>query len=148
MSWFKKDPPPPDPKVPRWIVQSTMPFIFAIVVGLIAFITNGFSEDLKGKANNDTVIRFLEDQKKKDDQQWQAIQQLFQQQKDDNKEINNRFEEKLYRLENKIDNNQYVNPTYEKPPLTPLEFKDYMKLLPEERAAFRKLHPAYESLPK
>jgi hypothetical protein len=40
------------------------------------------------------------------------------------------------------------NTTEEKLPLTPKEFEDYMNMSPENREAFRKLHPSYESLPK
>ena len=36
----------------------------------------------------------------------------------------------------------------ERPALSPKEFKEYLQLNTEERAAFRKLHPSYATLPK
>lgn len=47
MLFFNRKPPPPSPKIPIWIIQILTPLIMTIILGLIAFIGSGFSEDIK-----------------------------------------------------------------------------------------------------
>ena len=152
--WFKKEPPPPEPKVPRWIIQATMPLLFAVFMGLVAFIANGFSEDLKGKANNETVILYIQKQKETDDRQWQAIQKSFEKQNQDRQASEESVRKELEGIREEIRSKKVISPPssvqveQEKPPLSPKEFQEYLKLNKEERAAFRKLHPSYATLPE
>lgn len=135
MRWFRKEPPPPPkPKVPIWVVQLIVPIIFAILMAMGGFIVNGIASDVetnrKEKADNSTVILFIEKQKETDDRQWKVIEYLLQQ------------NQKVQQTD------KVVIKKEEKPPLSFQEYKEYLKLKPEEREVFRKLHPAYESLPK
>jgi len=49
-----------------WKKYITPGVIILIVTGLIGFIANGFSEDLKEKADNKTLQMYIEQQEKKD----------------------------------------------------------------------------------
>jgi hypothetical protein len=144
MSLFKKD-PPQQKGVPPWVFQMITPAVMAIILGLVAFIANGFSEELKEKANNETLKMYMEDQEKRDDRQWEAIQQTIQLQKQPavQMEVHKRQPEYYYPPSSSIQQVQE-----EPPPLSPKEFNDYMDMTPERRAAFRKLHPAYANLPE
>ena len=97
---FRK--PPPEPKVPRWIVQLITPLILTIFVGMTAFITNGFTEDLKGKANNETVLLYMKKQQETDNRQWEAIQKSFEKQDKDKREESDKIDKKFENLQQQI----------------------------------------------
>ena len=129
MWFFKKKPPPPPPiykRRPIATIAVLLTMVSMFVLGPIGIIFNGLTENLKKKANNETLLLYMEQQKETNDRQWKAIEQQIQvpQQKTMSGFI------------------------VAKPPLSPEEFQQYMKMSPTDKTAFRKLHPAYESLPK
>jgi len=81
--FFKKTPPPPPPKkMPSWVPLLT-PIIFAIFIGLVTFIGNGFSEDIREVKEQVKVV----EQKKVDNKTLQLMIQkqemLIQHQRDE-----------------------------------------------------------------
>ena len=91
------------------------------VLGPIGAVYQGLTEDLKAKANNETILLYMKQQQITDERQWKAIEQQIQ---------------------------RPTSIQVEKPPLSPKEYQDYMKMSPADRAGFRSLHPSYQSLPK
>ena len=75
----------------------------------------------------------MKQQKETDDRQWKAIENQIQRPQSV-----------------KIQQNSPAPNTQQQqaPALTPKQFEDYMKMSPENRAAFRKLHPSYANLPE
>jgi len=138
-SIFRREPPPPPPKpfyrknpIATWAVVLTMVGMF--ILGPIGVIYKTMAEDLKAKANNETVLLYMKQQKETDDRQWKAIEQQIQ-------------APKSISINEPVTRNKSLSDE-EKPPLSPKEFQDYMNMSPENRAAFRKLHPAYANLPE
>ena len=139
-SIFRREPPPPPPKpfyrknpIATWAVVLTMIGMF--VLGPVGVIYKTMAEELKSKANNETVLMYMKQQKETDDRQWKMIEQQVQRpQSVQMKEVRPMSEPK--------------SQSVDAPPLTPKQFEDYMNMSPEHRAAFRKLHPAYANLPE
>jgi hypothetical protein len=130
MNWFRREPPPPPIPFYRKSPVATMAVILTIVItfilGPVTIIYNGMAEDLKEKANNETILLYMKQQKETDDRQWKAIEQQIQ-------------VPKSMLLQGAI---------VEKPPLSPEEFQQYIKMSTAEKTAFRKLHPSYATLPR
>lgn len=168
MSWFRREPPPPPPKkIPAW-VQLTTPIIMAIILGLVAFIGNSFSETIKEvKAKVESV-----DKEKVDNQTLQLMlknqEMLIRQQKEEadrqRQEDAKKFEaiqktqgETLKRIET-IQREKAVEPRVVSPPsglsvggksdssefqskgeaLSPSEFEKYMSMSPEVRVKYKR----------
>lgn len=152
MSWFRREPPPPPPKkgIPGW-VTITVPIVFAIVLGLLGIVYNGLAEELKTKADKEATLQQI--------QANQKILEKHQESLDKTLEVITKIQAEREAQE-KYNKDHTMTPpggfrmmeqpatVMEKPPLSPADFQQYLKMSPEEKAAFRKLHPAYESLPK
>ena len=153
-SFKKEPPPPPSPRVPAWVVQMITPLIMAIVLGLVAFIGNGFTEDLKElknqvievdktKVDNKTLKLLIENQNIIiQHQQEEAAKQ--RQENAEKFEIIQRTQTKtLERIEAiQAPRRVIVEPTYESTnigdALTPEEFERYMKMDPEVQKKYKK----------
>ena len=127
MFWFRKEPPPPPPlpiykKRPIATAAVLLTIISTFILGPVGVIFNGLTEDLKLKANNETLLMYMKQQKETNDRQWKMIEQKPQ----------------------PIQQPRSIN----KSSLTPSQFQDYMNMSPQNRAAFRKLNPAYATLPE
>lgn len=132
MNWFRRD-PPPKPFYKKNLIATSAIILTVIgmfILGPIGVIYNGLTEDLKNKANNETVLMYMKQQKETDDRQWKAIEQQIQTPK---------------QLPHKVTPNIKDST---KSILTPKQFEDYMNMNPEYRTAFRKLHPSYATLPE
>lgn len=121
--------------------------IATLVLGPVGYLWNGMAEELKKKADYETVIKMLETQEKvaaqkekarlereaaqkeKDDRQWKAIEQIIQAPKG--------FKVKTEQPE-AVREKKYITKEI-------LEFYD--SLPDAEKIKFRKLHPAYQALP-
>jgi len=156
MRWFRKDPPPPPPpksKIPGW-VGIAVPVIFVMLFGLTGIVYNGLAEEVDKKADKATIKQMLINQEQliKMNQQGLNIQQKniekTQDSLDDTLKIIQQVQMQQAVMVEKISSPKGVDNLVEKPPLTPTEFQQYMKMLTKEKEAFRKLHPSYESLPK
>ena len=80
-TFFRKPPPPPKPIYARQPIATAaviLTIIGMFVFGPIGVIYNSMSEELKGKANNETVILYMKQQKETDDRQWKALEQQIQ----------------------------------------------------------------------
>jgi hypothetical protein len=139
--WFKKTPPVVKYKLPPWIAIAA-PIVFTIFIGLLGIVYNGLASNIEAleeeKANKEITYKQIE--------QNQKILEKHQQQLDETLKV-------IIRIQTQMEPPRSImlkkeNTTEEKLPLTPKEFEDYMKMSPENREAFRKLHPSYESLPK
>lgn len=153
MSWFRREPPPPPPKrtVPGWVTIS-VPIIFAVVLGLLGIVYNGLAEELKTKADKEVTLQQIETNQK--------ILEKHQMSLDQTLEVIIRMQaereaQERYEKENPTPPGGFkMMPSYgykaepEKPAISPEQFQQYLKMNTEERAAFRKLHPSYATLPK
>lgn len=153
MNWFFKEPPPPPPpksKIPGWVNIAT-PIIFAIIVGLTGFVFTGLNDQVKAmevefkgeikdienkKVDNTTLQLMIEKQDDRIQTQQKNIDRTLEEIKI--------LRQQQYRLPNAPSSMRVE----EKPTLSPDEFKQYLKMNTEERAAFRKLHHSYNALPK
>jgi ABC-type lipoprotein release transport system permease subunit len=75
--------PPPQPIYKRKPIATAaviLTMVGMFVLGPVGVIYNGMSEELKKKADYDTVVLILRQQKEKDDRQWEEIQNIRQQQ--------------------------------------------------------------------
>ncbi len=130
--FFRREPPPPPPepfykKRPVATMALVLTIIITFVLAPVSVIYDGMAEELKEKANNETVLLYMKQQKETNDRQWKAIEQ---------------------KIEPPPENGvSFAAPVRPVARLTPKEFQDYMNMSPTNRAAFKKLHPAYESLP-
>jgi predicted HAD superfamily hydrolase len=122
---FRKPPPPP-PK--KWYDSRLPPLIVTLVIifiiGPIGVIYNSMSAELKQKANNETVILYMQQQKEKDDAQWDAIKNLLDRQQQSVKVETRKVEIQT-----------------DKRPLTPKEFIEYKQLSPEDKKSYRQITP-------
>lgn len=142
--WFKKTPPIIKYKLPPW-VSIAAPIVFTIFIGLLGLVYNGLASNIEAleeeKADKEITYKQIE--------QNQKILEKHQEQLDETLKV-------IIRIQTQM-NPDYTGGRYtikeenkkEEPlPLTPKEFEDYMNMSPENREAFRKLHPSYEALPK
>lgn len=139
--WFKKTPPVIKYKLPPWVSISA-PIIFTIFIGLLGLVYNGIASDIETlsekKADKEITYKQIE--------QNQKILEKHQQQLDETLQV-------IIRIQTQMEPSRSVmikkeNTKEEPRSLSPKEFEDYMNMSPENREAFRKLHPSYESLPK
>ena len=158
MSWLRKDPPPPPkPKIPGW-VGIAIPVIFVMLFGLTGIVYNGLAEEVNKKADKATIKQMLINQEQliKMNQQGLTIQQKNIEKTQDSLNDTLKIIQQV-QMQQAVIVEQISIPTgfkiktnnlVDKPSLTPTEFQNYMKMPTEEKEAFRKLHPSYESLPK
>lgn len=146
MAWFRREPPPPPPsKIPGWVSLIT-PVIMAIILGLSTLVYNGVAGELKElkdeKADKEITYKQIE--------QNQILLKEHQKTLDDTLKVimQLQLEQKQMQQQPPVISPPANVQVQEKPPLTPREFQEYMKLSKDERAAFRKLHPSYATLPE
>jgi len=120
-TFFRKPPPPPKPIYARQPIATAaviLTIIGMFVFGPIGVIYNSISEELKGKANNETVILYMKQQKETDDRQWKALEQQIQ-----------------------VPKSMMLSPpnslSIEKPVLTVEQFEKYMSMVPEIRSKYK-----------
>ena len=120
-TFFRKPPPPPKPIYKRQPIATAaviLTIIGMFVFGPIGVIYNSISEELKGKANNETVILYMKQQKETDDRQWKALEQQIQ-----------------------VPKSMMLSPpnslSIEKPVLTVEQFEKYISLAPEVRSKYK-----------
>jgi hypothetical protein len=122
---FSRKPPPPIYKrkpIATAMLVLTMVTIF--VLGPVGIIYKGMSEELKKKADYETVILILRQQKEKDDRQWEEIK-------------NNRKQQQLAIIAPK--NLQMMKAIELKvKKLTPTEYGQYIKMTSEQQEAYKK----------
>ena len=119
---FRQPPPPPPFYKARPVATAAviLTMIGMFVLGPIGAIYTGLTEDLKEKANNETVLLYMKQQKETDDRQWKAIEKRLE-------------PPKGLTIGGKSDT--IVKP---KVALTPTEFTQYMNMTPERRVAYKK----------
>ena len=117
---FQK-PPPPKPIYKKQPIACTAVLLTVIgmfVLGPVGLLWNGMAEELEKKANNETVILYMKQQKETDDRQWEALEQQIQ-----------------------IPKSMILSPpnslSIEKPVLTVEQFEKYMSMLPEIRDKYK-----------
>jgi len=112
-------PPPPPPPIykrqPIATIAVILTLISMFVLGPVGYIVKSIGEEMEKKANNETVILYMKQQKETDDRQWKAIEQQIQAPK-----------------------NLSINTPNKKVALTPSEFEKYMSLAPEIRVKYKK----------
>jgi hypothetical protein len=125
---FRKPPEPEEPiykKRPLATIAVILSMVGMFVLGPIGAIYKGMSEELKKKADYETVILILKQQKEKDDRQWEEIK-------------NNRNNQQTISLPKNL---EVVRPKAIKlmvKKLTPTEYISYMKMSPEQQLAYKK----------
>lgn len=156
---FKKQPPPPKKSVPGW-VQLATPIIFAIFLGMITFIGNGFSEDIKEIKSQVKEV----DERKVDNQTLQLMIKnqaiLIQQQKEEaehkRQEDSKKFEQLQQTQSETLKQLQMIqiqraytpiepeivskgsSSISTKEALTPEEFDKYINLKPEVQVKYKR----------
>lgn len=127
MFWRKPPPPPENPwfMKPGWVtVMITLVVIF--VLGPVGAIYQGMTAELKKKADYETVILILKQQKEKDDRQWQEIQ-------------NNRKQETTITAPKNLQMMEVIKLKVKK--LSPAEYTHFIKMTPEQQAAYKNYRP-------
>jgi hypothetical protein len=123
---FRNPPPPPSKK---WYQQPAIILSIAamFILGPVGVIYNGMSEELKQKANNETLLLFMKQTEQKqvevreqDTKQWEIIQQLL--------------------IDRQQANVQTPIQT-QKRSLSPKEFMEYKQLSPENKEEYRQATP-------
>jgi len=132
---FHKEPPPPPPPIykrqPIASAAVVLTFIGMFVLGPIGAIYKGMTEELKGKADNKTVILLIEQIKENDKRQWEEIQK--------NREQSIQAPKNMSVETNEVQNKSNMNVRVEKKvTLTPQEFEKYMSLAPDVRVKYKK----------
>ena len=118
---FKKTPPPPEPIYKRQPIATAaviLTIIGMFVLGPIGALWNGMAEELKKKADNETIIMMLRQNKETDDRQWEAI--------------------KENRLAPRMATQGKADVATRALPLTAAQFEKYMSLEPEIRTKYKK----------
>jgi len=119
---FRQPPPPPPPPIyqrkPIATIAVVLTIIGMFVLGPVGAIYNGMTEELKKKADYDTVILILKQQKENDDRQWKEI------------ERNRSTRQQTTVMTPKILKLKVV--------LTPQEFKSYMEMSSVDRSRYKK----------
>jgi len=124
---FRKPDPPPKPlykQKPLATIAVILTIIGMFVLGPIGAIYKGMTEELKKKADYETVILILKQQKEKDDRQWEEINRQRQQ-----------------TTVSKPKNLEIVRPKAIKlivRKLNPTEYTNFMKMTPEQQIAYKK----------
>jgi len=118
MFWRKK-PEPPLPIYKRKPIATAA--VVLTIVGMfvltpVGAIYEGMSEELKQKANNETVLLYMKQQKETDDRQWKAIERNLESPK---KQVE-------------------VNRVIKKKVLTPEQFEKYLTMPPEVQVKYKK----------
>ena len=123
---FKKPEPPPIYKrQPIATAAVILTVIGMFVLGPIGAVYQGMTEELKGKADNKTVILLIEQIKENDQRQWKEIEKNREQQPlsaPKNLSINTEVSKEVSKV---------------KVVLTPSEFETYMALKPEIRKKYK-----------
>ena len=154
MPWFRREPPPPPPKSTlSTVMQIAVPIIFMIMIGLLGIVYNGLAEEVKTKADKESLELMIQNQKQLIETNQRTLEKQQQNIEKQNESIQQTLqiikevqtEQKLLRQAPSAPSGVTVR---EAPPLSPKEFKEYMEMTPAQKEAFRKLHPAYESLPR
>jgi len=147
MIWFKKEPPPPQTitsRIPGWVTIS-VPLVFACILGLLGIVYNGLAEELKKKADEAITLEKIEHNQQLLDRHQKSLDKTL----DVVTQIQaERAAQEKYKMAPSTNFKFQTETIVEKPPLSPVEFQQYMKMSTEEKAAFRKLHPSYATLPK
>ena len=147
MGWFfhrAPPPPPPKSKIPRW-VNISVPIIFAVMIGLLGIVYNGLADELKKKADKAITVEQIGNNQKLLEAHQEALDSTL-------KVITEIQAEKTarekYHPVGRLPSSQPAALQPAKPPLSPGDYQQYMKMSPADRAGFRSLHPSYQSLPK
>jgi hypothetical protein len=118
---FRKPEPPPEPIYKRKPIATAAVILTVIgmfILGPIGAIYTGLSEELKEKANNETVLLYMKQQKETDDRQWQAI------------------EKKLEAPKQLVIKNE--SEVKKKSALTPEQFEKYTMMAPDVQVKYKK----------
>ena len=131
---FRPAPPPPPPppiykRQPIATAAVILTFIGMFVLGPIGAIYKGMTEELKGKADNKTVILLIEQIKENDKRQWEEIQR--------NREQKTVSAPKNMSVESSGKSDGPVSSS-SKVVLTPQEFEKYLSLSSEMRVKYKK----------
>jgi len=125
---FNKPLPPPPPPLPIYKRQPIataaviLTTIGMFVLGPVGMLWNGMAEELKKKADNETIIIMLQQNKETDDRQWEAIK-----------------ENRVVRSTSKAMRNPEVMVAKPKGiALTPEQFEKYLTLTSEIRTKYKK----------
>ncbi len=118
---FNKPPPPPEPIYKRQPIATAaviLTIVGMFVLGPVGALWNGMAEELKKKADNETIIMMLQQNKETDDRQWEAI--------------------KENRLAPRMTSQGKADVATRALPLTAQQFEKYMSLEPEIRTKYKK----------
>lgn len=124
MFWRKPPPPPIYKRKPIATAMLVLTMVTIFVLGPVGIIYKGMSEELKKKADYETVILILRQQKEKDDRQWEEIK-------------NNRKQQQLAITAPK--NLQMMKAIELKvKKLTPTEYVSFINMSSAQQAAYKK----------
>jgi len=130
--------PPPEPIYKRRPIASIaviLTMIGMFVLGPVGAIYNGMTEELKGKADNATVILLIEQIKENDKRQWEEIKSNRQQKVAISAPKNTQIV-KSQAIKLKVKQ------------LTPSEYVTYTKMNPEQQESYRKYRTDITLWPK
>jgi len=123
MSIFRRQPPPPPESFyrrnPIASIGIVLTIIAMFVLGPVGVIYDTMSEELKGKADNNTVILMMKQMKENDDRQWKEIERNRSQEQ----QVIVKPQMKVLELKLK--------------PIPPGLFESYMKMSPEVRIKYK-----------
>ena len=125
---FKKPEPPPKPiykQKPIATLAVILSIIGMFVLGPVGAIYKGMTEELKTKANNETLLLYMKQQKEDNDRQWKEI------------ERNRDTQQSISTPRNvKIVQPKAIKLVVKK--LTPTEYVNYINMTPEQQIAYKK----------
>ena len=84
-----------------WKKYLTPAIIVVIVMGLVGFIANGFSEDLKEKADNKTLQMYIIQQEKQKELEQKSIDDRFKMQQKNTEQQQKNMEQLINILKDK-----------------------------------------------
>lgn len=138
MFWRREPPPPPEPvyrKRPIATIAVILSFIGMFVLGPIGAIYKGLTEELKSKANNETLLLYMKQQKEDSDRQWKEIERNRQQQI----QLSPPRAVKVQTPVSEPSKVEYIAPPAEKTKvLTPEQFEKILSMKPEIRIKYKK----------
>jgi len=130
---FWRQPPPPKSRIPTW-AGLAVPITFAIIIGLLSIVYNGLAADvekiedkMEQKVDNKTMQMQIE-----------VLKEKHKTAKEFRTKTNDRIERILIQMQQQTPSSSSI---------TKEQYDFYIRLSPEQKIQFKKLHPEFQGLP-
>ena len=137
---FWRQPPPPKSRIPTW-AGLAVPITFAIIIGLLSIVYNGLAAD----------VEKIEDkmEQKVDNKTMQMQIEVLKEKHKTAKEFRTKTNDRIERILLQMQQVQRTPPpnSGQGSLVTREQYNFYIKLSPEQKIQFKKLHPEFQGLP-